>query len=448
MSEHHDNGAKISSKIILSSWKSELKWRNKFISDSIHFCHSSGVFPSPDRAFEDQKKKTNILLEFKPQKGESKRGIMTGLGQCIGYLNKAHASVFVAPAYIDDFDMGKFLTDTFKKFIFKKLPIALFTFDSFDGENFKNFKLRCNIHDGLYGRSNIIYKSNKPYWAWWRDWSLDACYKLLKSANKITDKDNRSDKIWDEFFFKYFAPPETLNTLEPIPSTIIGLDGNKMIAFKDKKKRLKDQFEKQELTLDDALNLLKKEYSKDEVENLYRNYKKNNSIFLDHNNLWDEKKFVTPLGKKFLSRVENFDEKIDKLKDEFAQIILVQGKHHEFIEEIKEITLSLKKIENDKDYVESLEVELDKRGHIAKNPNRSQGKAPKRKFLQAEKQIWGNLGLIYNASLAKEKRSTRYLFKDEGYKFNFKKINNLVKEFYANYGYESDITLKNSELIN
>ena len=110
--------------------------------------------------------------------------------------------------------------------------------------------------------------------------------------------------------------------------------------------------------------------------------------------------------------------------------------------------LSLKKIENDKDYVESLEVELDKRGHIAKNPNRSQGKAPKRKFLQAEKQIWGNLGLIYNASLAKEKRSTRYLFKDEGYKFNFKKINNLVKEFYANYGYESDITLKNSELIN
>ena len=102
MSEHHNNGANKSSKLILNSWKSENKWRNKFVSESVNFCMSSVLFPKPDRAFEDTKKKTNILLEFKPQRGETKRGIMTGLGQCIGYLNKAHASILVAPAFIDE----------------------------------------------------------------------------------------------------------------------------------------------------------------------------------------------------------------------------------------------------------------------------------------------------------------------------------------------------------
>ena len=41
-------------------------------------------------------------MEFKPEKGETKRGIMTGLGQCIGYLNKCHASILVAPAFFKD----------------------------------------------------------------------------------------------------------------------------------------------------------------------------------------------------------------------------------------------------------------------------------------------------------------------------------------------------------
>ena len=442
MSEHHHKGAKLSSKLIMSSWKKETKWRNKFVSGAVHFCMSSAIFPSPDRAFEDKKKKTNILLEFKPQRGESKRGIMTGLGQCIGYLNKSHASILVAPAFIDDFNMGNFLAQTFKKFIVGRLPIVLFTFDEFDGESFKNFKLRCNISDSLYARSTVTYKVNKPYWSWWRDWSLDACYKLLKSANSIEDKENRSEKVWDEFFFKYYAPPETRSTLESLTSSIIGLDNKKMIPFKEKKRQLQKKIEDNMITQDEAMKLLEDEFSKNEVENIYRNYKKNNSIFLDHNNLWDENKFVTPLGKKFLKRIDEFGEDIDKLKDEFSQIILVQGKHQEFIEEISEITSSLKKINNDKDYVAKLEDELDRRGHIAKNPNRSQGKEKKRKFLQAEKQLWGNLGLIYKPNEA------RYLFEDEGYKFNINKINKLVDQFFINYGKESDKSLIDSENLN
>ena len=34
---------------------------------------------------------------------------------------------------------------------------------------------------------------------------LDAQYKFLKSADNIKDFENRSEKIWDEFFFLIFC---------------------------------------------------------------------------------------------------------------------------------------------------------------------------------------------------------------------------------------------------
>ena len=321
MSEHHNNGANKSSKLILNSWKSENKWRNKFVSESVNFCMSSVMFPSPDRAFEDTKKKTNILLEFKPQRGETKRGIMTGLGQCIGYLNKAHASILVAPAFIDEkgtkFNMGEFLAETFKKFILKRLPIALFTFDEFDGQAFKNFRLRCNIDDSLYGRSKAKFKANKHYWAWCRYWSLDAFYKLLKSANNVSSENERSEKVWDEFFFKSFAPPETRTSLEPVPSNIIGLDSKKMITAKSKKNEFLKKVEDGKITEEEGIKLLGKEFSKDEKENIYRNYKKNIFIFLDHNFLWDKFQYVTPLGKKLVERVGKYEGDINISPSEY-----------------------------------------------------------------------------------------------------------------------------------
>ena len=52
---------------------------------------------------------------------------------------------------------------------------------------------------------------------------------------KVKDFENRSEKVWDEFFFNYFAIPETLQWLEPIKNKIIGLNDEFMISFKDKK---------------------------------------------------------------------------------------------------------------------------------------------------------------------------------------------------------------------
>lgn len=439
---HHRSAKKIGNQI-LSSWRTEELWRSHFIGNEAQLCSSEGVFPSPDRTFRDLTKKTRILLEFKPYT-ETKRGILTGLGQCIAYLNKSHASILVSPSKIksehgDDFDMGNYLEKTFKKFIFGKLPIALFTFD---GENLENLTLRCNFDDRLYENlRKFKFNDSEPYWAWWRDWPLDAFYKLLLSSQIVKDKKNRSKKVWDYYFFNYYAPKETLNTLELLPSNIIGLNESKMIPFQDIKKKLTQDIKDNKISEEEGIELLKKEWDENEIENPYKNYKKNHFIFLDHIKLWDEDLIPTALGNKFLNRVEKFSTDHEKLKNELAQILLVEGNHHDFIEEIEDISSTIKNIGNDSNYLDKLYEALDEKGFISKNPNRATTRI--RRFLTAEKQLWGHLNII-------KKNGSRYLFQNKGYLFDKLKIEKLIQEFYMNYGKESERSLEinNENILN
>ena len=199
--------------------------------------------------------------------------------------------------------------------------------------------------------------------------------------------------------------------------------------------------EDKKISKEQAIKLLKKEWDENEVENPYKNYKKNHFIFLDHTKLWDEDFVPTALGNKFLSRVSKFADNNEKLKDELAQILLVEGNHHDFIEEIEDISSSINKIDNDGEYLDDLYEVLDKKGFISKNPKRATSKI--RKFLTAEKQLWGHLNLI-------KKNGSRYLFKEKGYLFNKEKIENLIQDFYKNYGKETERSLEinNENILN
>ena len=88
-------------------------------------------------------------MEFKPE-GETKRGILTGLGQTIAYLRDKQnsASVLVIPKVLDtdDFKIGTFMKKIFDEQIYGKLPIALYSFENFDPTN---VVLLCNISDNL-----------------------------------------------------------------------------------------------------------------------------------------------------------------------------------------------------------------------------------------------------------------------------------------------------------
>lgn len=426
MSVYHHRAAQIVSDQILYSWRNKDKWINPFISNNVQQSVSSHDFPSPDSLFQDHSKKTKISLEFKPYT-ETKRGVMTGLGQAIAYLNKSHASILVCSSVVDDFKMGDYLIKTFNKFIYGKLPIALFTYD---GENLENLKLAVDFDPNLFDKNKInqipFKGSGLPYFAFWRDLPIDGIYKLCKSANDVSLKTNRSEEVWDEFFYKYYAPSECLGTLNDIESNIYFEDmKTKMIPFSTRKKNLRIEVSNKKITEKEALKILeKKSWSKEETDNNYRDYKKNFFNFMNHNNLWDENFYLTPLGSRFLERYEKNIKSPQVLIDEMSQILLVEGKHHNLIEEIKEI--SNKNFNDETAYLEHIFNEMDKRGHVAKNPERKTSGA--RKYLTAEKQLWGRLDLI------KKNSSNRYFFNKDGYVFNNKRIDKLVKDYYLNYG--------------
>jgi hypothetical protein len=432
MSVYHHRAAQIVSDQILYSWRNKNKWINPFISNKAQQIVSPNNFPSPDALFQDIKKKTKISLEFKPYT-ESKRGIMTGLGQAIAYLNRSHASILVCSSEVDGFKIGNYLTDTFEKFIYGKLPIALFTYD---GEHLENLKLAVDIEPKLFNQNNLKQIPFKiigaPYFAFWRELPVNGFYKLSKSAQDVSSKTNRSEKVWDEFFYNYYAPREALKTLDDIESNIYWDDMvEKMIPFSSRKKSLRLAVANKEISEKEALKILeKKSWSKKETDNNYRNYKKNFYNFMNHNSLWDESFYLTPLGTRFVERYENNIKSPQALIDEMAQILLVEGKHHNLIEEIKDITNE--SFDNDTKFIEHIYKEMDKRGHVAKNPERKTSGS--REYLVAEKQLWGRFGLI-------KKNGNTYFNKNIGYVFENKRIDELVEKYYINYG---DVNSKKS----
>ena len=425
MSVYHHRAAQIVSDQILYSWRNKDKWINPFVSNDVQQTISPNDFPSPDALFQDTQKRTKVSLEFKPYT-ETKRGIMTGIGQAIAYLNKSHASILVCSSVVDGFNMGEYLTKTFNKFIYGKLPLALFIYD---GEKLENLKLAVDIDPKLFTPSNLkqipFRGSGAPYFAFWRELPVNGFYKLSKSAKNITSKTNRSEKVWDEFFYKYYAPKAALNTLDDIDSDIYMDDMiKKIIPFSDRKKDLRILVDNKEVSEAEALKILeKKSWSKKETDNNYRNYKKNFFNFMNHNSLWDENFYLTPLGNRFVERYEKNITSPQTLIDEMAQILLVEGKHHNLIEEIKDI--SNQTFNDDNAYLEHIYKEMDKRGHVAKNTARKSSGS--RKYLQAEKQLWGRFGLI-------QKNGNTYFNRNIGYVFENKRIDELVEKYYLNYG--------------
>lgn len=160
MSINHHLLAKITTDKILSHFKSG-NWTtiNKAGKDFYRIgCNSD--FPSPDAAFRDDENDITVTFEFKPPT-ETKRGILTGLGQSLAYLNSSNLSFLIIPEFLGDFKIGKFMRDLFKNQIEGKMPIGLI---SYENDTPKNVKLLQNVN--FYNQqtfSNSI--TNSRFWA-------------------------------------------------------------------------------------------------------------------------------------------------------------------------------------------------------------------------------------------------------------------------------------------
>jgi len=421
MTVYHHRSADQIARDVLEKWRSGL-WLNNLISPSVTLAQSPNDFPSPDSDFEDETKNTRISFEFKPYT-ETKRGMMTGLGQAIAYLKKANASYLVSPSKIEGFDMEDFLKTTFNQFIKGKIPVGLIIYD---GESLSNLRLACDIDTTIAKDIRKIALTRKPYWCFWRDSTPDLCLKLVISANNVLTNDNRSKAVWDYFWDNYYATSSTRSTINDVDSMVSKFNGvEKMIPFEEIKKQLRDEVRLNKLGLEETLIKLKvKGWGKEYKENKYKDEKKNWTTLLYHVGLWDGNKKLTRLGELFLKRNSSSLNENRNLLDEFAQIILVKGKHESLIIDIEKITNNLENIGSHKQYLKDLYDHFDNLGYIAKNSNRKTTGI--RKFLQSEKQLWGHFSIIV-------KNGNTYFHPGKGYVFDWERIEQLVQAFYRNY---------------
>ncbi|MCD4694090.1 hypothetical protein K8R62_01900, partial [bacterium] len=93
---NHDQQSRKAANIMLEEWRSG-NHLNGMIDSDIFLTRSQANFPSPDECFYSPSKENIISMEFKPAESETPRGILTGLGQTIAYLNKHGASYLVIP---------------------------------------------------------------------------------------------------------------------------------------------------------------------------------------------------------------------------------------------------------------------------------------------------------------------------------------------------------------
>lgn len=446
----HDIECEQASRSILNKWRNG-EWTNNFIDQDIRINTSSTAFPSPDQCFYSNSKKTGIALEFKPAERETKRGILTGLGQTIAYLKDSNhsASALVIPEKIgnDNFPIGNFMKSVFEEQIYGKLPIALYSFKT---NNPSNVILLCNISNKLKPENEFDFKrTNTTYWAAWRENYPSVNFNLLKTAYEETSKgEDRINTIWKKFYKNYYCYPEnTTDTLDLLNSKLFTWDKPIIWAENIKKKlskakkegvineeqaivRLKwhastDQKEKDKYwpLLDSLPEYLKPRHNRD---NDFDDQKKNKRNNITHCGLWKNENWeLTEVGREYVSRInKGFNE-----LEEMAIIMLGSGRYGELIRDIQNLQKFTKR-DNQNEFLGNLKEQFINRGYIGVNPNRAESGS--RKFLQSERQIMKRFNLL-------KMNDNKFFFKDIGFIFNQERVNKLLDIYYNVYGKKIDL---------
>lgn len=393
MSVNHHLLAKTTTDSVLAHFKSGA-W--KCVNDvgvDFYRVGCDSTFPSPDAAFYDDTKKLMVSFEFKPPT-ETKRGILTGLGQSIAYLNSSNLSYLVIPETLEDFQIGNYMTDLFKNQIEENLPVGLIIYEN---NTPTNVQLIHNVNT-LKKEQEFKAISTGRFWAKHLDMPVPLfhlilhCYYLKKTGN-ITG---------DAFAFcwkKYLAPRRVIDTLTP--EIVHDLNGNPIRTLSGRKDFL--VFEKtinkiKQLSgslKQKALEELERNANTDYVgDNHYNSYKKNFVTFLKHIGAVDSTGNLTELGFKLyhLGLVNGAGSKI--FYDYFTQTVLTVGHHLDLMFDLDNLC---NKFRGKKSIMEIRNIMLDDyetRGMIKRNPNRKAADESKVEFLKYEFILWNSLRLL------------------------------------------------------
>ena len=424
MATYHDRKSYICQRIFLENFRSG-KWKNKLISNDLLLRRTNKDWPSEDGNIYDLKNNKSLAIEFKPIT-EDKRGIQTGLGQCITYLNRFSCSYLMCPKEVDGFQISDYMKKTFEEKVFGNLPIGLI--EHYELGKKSEINLLVDICETLKTKTISEKIKESRYWARYKDSNPHLIYLILKSSTKCNiDGPDRKKAIYKIFFDDYLFPKQYRN-LEPHESEISHFGEKMMKPFSTKKKQLKKKLDEGEIpSIKDAIKELnehckwegKPKYSKSSSDNLYLSYWKNYFKLVDHLDLWDSNYHLSNSGENYLEIGDKFGPSSNEMLDYFAYIILTTGNHFDLILDLNE-SIKKKKFDSISEAMIFSQKFMEEKGYYKRNPGRA-ATAGNTKTFQYEFQLWGKLNLFENKE--------RYIPKI-GYNFNWDKINGYISRGY------------------
>ncbi|MBR1405086.1 MAG: hypothetical protein IJ558_13020 [Treponema sp.] len=351
-------------------------------------------FPSPDAAFYDDTHKVKVSFEFKPPT-ETKRGILTGVGQSIAYLQNCNISYLVAPKMLEDYKLGDYLTDLYAEQISGKLPTGLILYEN---SNPETVSLVHNVDKISKKDFSFSGKESNRFWAKHVDQPLALFhtilhYYYLKKVKILPVDADPFAVCWKE----RMIPKDILTNFTTRP--IIDIEGNpimtvagtkQMVYLEKKLNSIKNE------SLDKRIEIISHEIDTNFIgDNYFNSVKKNLITFHKHLQTIDSEGQLTERGFALyhIGLMNGATSKI--FRDYFTKEVLITGHHIDLLLDYDAIKQeNIKNADNATQILSLMEQDYENKGYLKRNPNRMSKEKSDVKFLKYERILWKALGLL------------------------------------------------------
>ena len=412
---NHHVLAKTASDKVLELWRTSV-WSNKLVSEQVITIQNRSSFPSPDATFFDEKKNRIITFEFKPPT-ETKRGMLTAIGQALAYTDKSSMAYIFCPEIVDGFNISSYFKKLFLEKIKGKLPIGLIKYENDDANQ---LEILVEIDESTIDSKKTfdsVKTNSERYWAKYQDLPFQLLYYILDTAYIVESSKNKGDAIWVEVWNKYILQNGLItSTLEQVEPNIFYRPGKPFLPGSKKKNELKRKITST-YTQEDALNDLKLHFHPTQRrangESLSQSQKRYFYKFIDHCKLWDDDHSLTEAGLNLHMKGKLYGHKSKVFLDNLKKEVLFAGKHLDLIMDLHTFSFC-KDFANKKDLIDSFIEHYNQQGKIKWNKSRGEGGFTTQ--FKNEVLLWQYCGF-----LSKEKSKESFI-ENIGLDFDWKEI--------------------------
>ena len=412
---NHHVLAKTASDKVLELWRNS-EWSNEVVSEQVITIQNRSSFPSPDATFFDEKKNRIITFEFKPPT-ETKRGMLTAIGQAVAYTDQSSMAYIFCPEIVDSFNISNYFEKLFLEKIKGKLPIGLIKYENDDANK---LEILVEIDESTIDSKKTfdsIKTNSERYWAKYQDLPFQLLYYILDTAYIIESSKNKGDAIWEEVWNKYILQNGLLiETLEQVEPNIFYRPGKPFLPGSKKKNELKRKISST-YSKKDALNDLKLHLHPTERrangESLSQSQKRYVYKFIDHCKLWDDNHSLTESGLRLHMKGKLYGHNSKVFLDNLKKEVLFAGKHLDLIMDLHTFSFC-KDFDNKKDLINSFIENYNELGKIKWNKSRGEGGFTTQ--FKNEMLLWQYCGFL---SKVKSKES---FIRNTGMDFDWKEI--------------------------